>query len=429
MVLLATTLAATRQQDTTAAARAARAARARAAAARLDTAAARIRARTAIPPTQTTGGRTQDGPAVTMPKLIGLDTLSAIRLLRSRKMLPYVILPPARGLVARDEIAAQDPTPDAPYTYRTLIRLTLDGREPPQDLVTVPSVVGLPRNEAERELERRRLGTDMSEEPVTSLDSIGRVVRQKPDSGERVPPGSRVAISLGRDARIAMPRVTGLTLAVARQTLRDAGFTSKPRERRIDGDGEPMDSVIGQSPETGTMVSADALVVLQLGRAPISEQPPIEVPPPIAVPALVGMDSASAIRALADVGLRNYVVQSSSAATVDSVDAQSPAAGALVPPQTTIVLTMRARIAVVVPPSRRYPLIALVGLLLVAAVAAGYAARMIWPAPTITPSARVQPGVAELSGFTGNLVEVSVSFRSHVEHEPSEMELTSAPLS
>jgi hypothetical protein len=147
------------------------------------------------------------------------------------------------------------------------------------------------------------------------------------------------------------------------------------------------------------------------------------------VPALVGRDSASAIRALADVGLRNYVVQSSGGAIVDSVGAQSPAAGALVPPQTTIVLTMRARIAVVAPPSRRDPLPALVALLLVAGVAAGYAARMIWPPPTITPSARIQPGVAELSGFTGNLVEVSVSFRSHIEHEPSEMELTSAPLS
>ena len=116
IVLLAATTAATQQQDSATAARV-RAARMRAAAGRLDTAAARIRAKTQIPPAQTADG--PQVPTITMPRLIGLDTLGAIRVLRSRKMFPYVILPPASGLIARDEIAAQDPAPDSPYTYRT----------------------------------------------------------------------------------------------------------------------------------------------------------------------------------------------------------------------------------------------------------------------------------------------------------------------
>ena len=107
-----------------------------------------------------------------------------------------------------------------------------------------------------------------------------------------------------------------------------------------------------------------------------------------------------------------------------------PRRGALVPPQTSIMLTMRARVdAGVAPPRALHLTVPFIVLLLIAGVAAGYAARTIWPPPTITPSARIQPGVAELSGLTGSLVEVSVSFRSHVEHEPSELELASAPLS
>lgn len=419
ILLLATTTAATQQQDSATAARV-RAARMRAAAGRLDTAAARIRAKTQTPPAQTTDGT--QVPTITMPRLIGLDTLGAIRVLRSRKMLRYVILPPAPGLIARDEIAAQDPAPDAPYTYPSPVRLTLAGRQPPPDSVTVPSVIGLSRNDAELKLERLRLGVDAGEEPVMSLDSVGRVIRQKPSPGERLLPGSRVAISLGRDARIAMPLVTGFKLDVARRMLRDSGLLATPIERRVKGVGVPVDSVVDQSPEPGTLIASDVVAVLDLGRAAA------EVPPTIAVPPLLGLDSASAIRTLAAVGFPNYVVQRGGGAAEDSVGAQSPAAGALVPPQTSIMLTMRARVDAGVPPPRPPHLtIPFVALLLIAGVVAGYAARTIWPPPTITPSARIQAGVAELSGLAGSLVEVSVSFRSHVEHEPSELELASAP--
>lgn len=414
VMLLAGTIAARPQQDTAAAARAARV---RAAAAKIDTS-ARIRAKARLP-----AGSTSDGPAqptvISMPRLIGLDTLGAIRVLRSKKMLSYAILPPAPGLIARDEIATQDPLPDSPYTYPSPVRLTLAGIEPPQDLVAVPSVVGLTTNEAERALEQSRLGVESVEEPVSSPDSIGRVIRQRPDSGERVPPGSRVSIVWGRDARVAVPHVTGLTLDSARRLLRDAGLVVKPTTQRVDGEGDPVDSVVGQLPESGAMVPAEQLVVLQLGRAPPTAAPTIAVPP------LLGLDSAAAIRALADAGLRTYVVQlPDTGVAQDTVDAQIPVAGSLVSPQTPIVLRMRARIDVVHP---RFPLIAIVALVLVATVASGFAARTIWPPPTITPSARVEPGVSELADFSGSLVAVSVSFRSHLETEPSTLEIATAP--
>src|SRR4051812_15870372 len=98
VALLATTMAAMPQQDTSAAARAVRVRRAKVLAGTRDSVSARSRAKSSTTaPTESTS-KLQE-PQAAMPPLIGLDTLSAVRLLLSKKMVRHVVQLPTPDLI------------------------------------------------------------------------------------------------------------------------------------------------------------------------------------------------------------------------------------------------------------------------------------------------------------------------------------------
>lgn len=408
-----------------------------------------------------------------MPYLVGLDTLRAISRLRRLDVSHWVILPPGRDSIPLDLVAAQRPESGAVLRPSVdTVRLTLAGRARPQELVRVPYVVGATQGDATAALERARLVPQLHEEPTAITERIGRVVRQAPDSGRPLQPGSDVAIWVGRDARVVMPPVTGYTLAVASRMLREAGVRALPKARELAGDGEAIDSVVEQAPAAGTPVPPDTVAVLTLGRRPAQTA---------RVPYVVGLDSAAAIRRLVAAGLGRHQLRSArdgSAANV--VGTQSPDSGRRVPITTTVVLTLRARgvdtalvplvvgltvdsatrvlraahlralvdasggaarhardtvrrqspgadaiairgEAVTIVPAHRFAWTPLIILLLLGGggVVAALGARAVWPPPTIAPRVRLHPYAPRLTRAGEPFIGASVSLRSRiVHHEP-----------
>ena len=200
------------------------------------------------------------------PRLIGLDTTTAIRTLaltRTMRGVRHLVVFPSAALVPIDSIVDQRPLPDSAVRVGDTIRVFLGGR------AVVPRLVGLAPEQVPRVLEAARLGGQPGSAPATADSEIGRVVRQAVDSGTLVVPFTSIEYDLGTDARVAMPSVIGRTLADARATLRDGGLTTDPGARNATGEGIPVDSVAIQEPAAGSRVWPSTPIVLTLGLRPV----------------------------------------------------------------------------------------------------------------------------------------------------------------
>ena len=387
-------------------------------------------------------------PQARMPNVVGMDTMTAINVLRgmmSRRLVrsvTYSIVPSDRTSIPVNKIEEQQPAAGTLVREVVGIRLTLGGIPRPPDSVSVPRVIGLLDDEAERTLRAAKLVGDRLEVSVTSPDRIGRVTVQKPESGQRLAVGGSVSIWIGRDARVVMPKVTSLTLAAARERLREVGI----ERNRIRWDSAEATTSIGtvvrQRPAAGTvLLSTTQIALTQAVRSPppAVRPPPAVTPPAVAripvMPMVVGRDSATAIRMLGAAGLRNYrIVLPVDTIAEDVVQTQSPDAGRQVRAESLVVLTLQARPPAVAEtgPGLRYRdwlrWFAATLAVLAAAAASTVGARTIWPPPKIVPRLRLQPQFAEVVDASGSLVEVSVSLRSHVEHQRSVLDLTGSSL-
>jgi penicillin-binding protein 1A len=127
----------------------------------------------------------------------------------------------------------------------------------------VPSVVGMTQGEAQAVL--ARAGFAVVVHQVRSAQPTGRVVRQAPAPGTRLPQGSRVyiAVSAGvKGGTTIVPGVVGLQAAVARVLLATAGLTSG---LTYTGNGPPG-RVAAQSPGAGTRLPRGSYVTLVVSR-------------------------------------------------------------------------------------------------------------------------------------------------------------------
>jgi serine/threonine-protein kinase len=187
--------------------------------------------------------------------------------------------------------------------------------------VPVPALMGRPHEEARRALEAARLLAASAEREPSDRDP-GTVIRQAPQAGTVVPLGTAVAIAVARgvtvpdlaaaDSAGASRTLAGVPLGVGRVVTRPAA--------------EPPGTVVDQDPAPGVEVAPGAPVDLVLSRW-------------IAVPALVGRDTADAATLAADsLGVvfdPRWRLRGSAA-----VLEQEPAAGALVPPGSSVFLTV-----------------------------------------------------------------------------------------
>jgi beta-lactam-binding protein with PASTA domain len=186
-------------------------------------------------------------------------------------------------------------------------------------MVTVPSVTGLPRTEAEGAIATAGLvAAPVTEESSDSVPA-GSVISQNPAGGTLVPLGSAVSLAVSTGPRmVTVPDVSGMTQSAATSTIVAAeltvGGTADEASWQV-----PAGSVIRTTPGAGASVVHGSAVTLVLSTGPIMA----------AVPDVVLKDQGIAQSLLNSAGFLTGTVTTANDNLVmpGGVLSQSPAAG------------------------------------------------------------------------------------------------------
>jgi serine/threonine-protein kinase len=209
------------------------------------------------------------------------------------------------------------------------IALSGGNGKPTTTNVDVPAVQGLDQATAQQQITGAGLKVgNVTQAPSTTVDQ-GKVISSDPAGGASVARGSTVTlvVSAGPDT-IPVPNVVGLSEDRARQTLKNAGFTSV--SSRPADSLEDAGNVVAVDPAEGQQAAKNATITLQISTGTIK------------VPDVTGKAEADARKALTDAGFSAGQIQSvpvdAGTATPGTVVHTDPGAGTAVGRGDTIKL-------------------------------------------------------------------------------------------
>ncbi|MDP9807112.1 serine/threonine-protein kinase [Trueperella bonasi] len=193
--------------------------------------------------------------------------------------------------------------------------------------VEVIDVVGESSEDATQALSEARLGATV-EETYSETVPAGIVIAQQPEAGASVPHSTEVAltVSLGREP-ISVPDLTGVDEATAIERLGEYELEATTTEAH--SETTPEGHVMDQSPQAGETLYRGDTVTLTISLGP----------EPIEVPDVFGLQEGEATEILEEAG---FVVSYDRflGGYFGTVRAQSPEAGQLLKPGSTVTITI-----------------------------------------------------------------------------------------
>jgi eukaryotic-like serine/threonine-protein kinase len=205
---------------------------------------------------------------VTVPNVLGKKLSEAQSTLEARHLTvrvdPQKVTDPTRK---PGTVASQDPKPGERANRGSVITLTVYKA----GLVEIPSVAGLPADDAESTL--TQLGFNVSREEEASAVEEDHVIRTDPAEGNSVPSGSDVTIVVSTGpSEITVPDVTCRSFSSAENQLRNAGFEPVESEQTVPPNPTCPngDKVAQQNPDGNTTAQQGDTVTLYHG----AEEPP-----------------------------------------------------------------------------------------------------------------------------------------------------------
>ena len=198
-------------------------------------------------------------PEVQIPSVVGQSQTDAVaELTRAGLDVQVVEVNSDRD---QGTVTAQNPQAGLTVVEGTRVRINVSKGPKP---VTVPSVVGLPYDQAASELQSA--GFNVSRIDKDSDQAAGIVTDQTPSGGSAGSKGSTVTLTVSKGpSTSAVPDVTSQDYAIAQTTLDNAGFRSKIVFE--DTSDQSMDGiVISQDPVGGSQEKPDTVVTLFVGR-------------------------------------------------------------------------------------------------------------------------------------------------------------------
>ncbi|MFH1263496.1 MAG: PASTA domain-containing protein [Pseudomonadota bacterium] len=216
------------------------------------------------------------------------------------------------------------------YASATIVTVSLLVRSGGE--VTVPSVLGLGRDEAREQLVSAGLRTGSFSEMPSSDVPLGHVLQQSVSPGERVREGRSVGLVLSKGPRErSAPRLVGLDSRAVSVVLASSELSPGPVSRSC-SEEIPSGLVIAQDPQPGETTTSDSVrTLLSTGRC--SDR--------YVIPDYSGKGFAATARTLREEG---FTVSSIPGNVSDkpegTVLGQDPAVGAFVSPADEIRLTV-----------------------------------------------------------------------------------------
>ncbi|MBC7788981.1 MAG: PASTA domain-containing protein [Anaerolineae bacterium] len=201
--------------------------------------------------------------------------------------------------------------------------------------IKVPAVIGLTEYNAELLIVRAGFRPKTREKTFHASAAEGTVVRQSPAPKSVEPKGSVVSldISLGQREE-EVPTVVGLTFAQAELALDNAGLDIG--QRREIGNEAPRGQVLASDPPAGTRVPVPTAVNVIVSTGPAT----------IEMPDVTGQTASQARSLLEQLGFRAGVkVDSFSTMPLNTVVAQTPAAGKNTKAGTRVVITVSGAVS------------------------------------------------------------------------------------
>ena len=204
-----------------------------------------------------------------------------------------------------------------------------DGTEAAPVVATMPDLVGISPEDATEHIDGLAVSPDVSYGQVHDDDvDAGLVAATTPEPGASLAENDPVTIvvAIGPE-RLPMPDLVDEREADARQTLADLGFTDVTVTQEA-SDSVPSGTVLETDPEAEETVAYDTPVTLTVSEG-------------VTLPDLVESSEEEARAALGALGLAvEVVVSEESESPEGEVVSQSPTAGAIVEPASTVVLTV-----------------------------------------------------------------------------------------
>ncbi|MCL5074150.1 MAG: protein kinase [Chloroflexi bacterium] len=207
-------------------------------------------------------------------------------------------------------------------------------------MATVPKLVGLTYDQAKQELARRGLDLAVKDEQYSSEYPLATIIWQSIAPETTVPPRSTIEIILSKGpATVSVPSVIDYLASGAKERLERLGLRTEIKEEWNSQVAAGV--VFGQDPPANTMVKVGSLVVLRVSKGK-------EL---VRVPLVVGLPEAEARQIIEKARLRNTWPNYQGPGDVPESDlkkvpvghvlSQTPAAGTLVEPGTTVYLAIR----------------------------------------------------------------------------------------
>jgi serine/threonine-protein kinase len=215
-------------------------------------------------------------PTVQVPSVVGKSRDDAISTLVNAGLTaqPVVSVPSSKPV---GTVTGQDPPSGQVVTRGSNVRINVSSGPAEVD---VPSVVGLPFDEASAALQND--GFAVARTNVDSNSAKDTVVDQSPSG--TAPKGATITLSVSKGPKQStVPDVTNQDQASAQSALQSAGFNVKVTKQDVNDPGlEGI--VLSETPQGGTKADQGSTVTLTVGRlvqsGPTGPGPPAPPPPP-----------------------------------------------------------------------------------------------------------------------------------------------------
>jgi eukaryotic-like serine/threonine-protein kinase len=269
----------------------------------------------------------QPAKMVTVPDVAGRSEQAAGATLRRAGLDPVPSLAPS-STVPTGLVISQSPAAAQRVEKGSRVSIVISGGPASAALI---SVAGLTASQAKASLIGAGFKTTTKREPSTTI-AAGRVISTEPSAGTEVQVGSTITMIVSSGpAPVHVPDVVGQSLSAAEATLTNAELTLGTVTQRVSATQQP-ETVLAQSPSTGSSVHAGDKVNLVVAQAPKET----------AIPDVVGQNETAAAAALGKAGFTPKTTPEtvSEQAQIGIVLKQSPAAGTNATKGATVTLTV-----------------------------------------------------------------------------------------
>jgi eukaryotic-like serine/threonine-protein kinase len=203
---------------------------------------------------------------VVVPSVLGKSRDDAVSTLANIGLSPKVFLVPS-STKPENTVIAQDPRGGMTVVKGTRVRINVSSGPA---AVSVPNVIGLPFDQASRELQDA--GFSVARTDVASDKAKGQVLNEEPSGS--APPGATITLTVSKGPSTStVPDVTSQDEQSARDTLQAAGFKVKVQQQDVN-DPSLEGIVLDQSPTPGTQAPPKSTVTITVGKLAQTAPPP-----------------------------------------------------------------------------------------------------------------------------------------------------------